>query len=293
MKISIIMSAYNAEMTIGKAIDSCLNQTYKDIELLVINDASTDKTKEVVDSYDDERLVVINHESNLGAGWARHNGIKAATGDYITFCDSDDWYDLTYIEDIIKYTDHEGTPVDVISCGMQVHEGENIVNKIPDEVFLTDSLYHTDKADTCRFMNLSFIKKELWDKVEYSTRRYIEDSPTWIKILALAKNRWVVSYSGYHYYQRPTSLIHTASPYKNGIFQILCAIDSYKWFKGQGLNSSIDFKMILYKLIEGDFKTVTLEDFNLKDEVQEILTFINNELKNLLCLKSTTQVHLQ
>lgn len=291
MKISIVMSAYNAEMTIRKAIDSCLNQTYSDIELVVIDDGSTDKTREIINSYNDDRIVLVTHETNKGAGWARHDGLKKVTGDYVTFCDSDDWYDLTYIEDIVKYTEHENTSVDIISCGMRVHQDDKIIDRMPDEVFLTDNLFHTDEADTCRFMNLSFIKKELWDKVEYSTRRYIEDSPTWIKIIALAKNRWVVPYIGYHYYQRADSLIHTASPYKTGIFQVLCAIDTYKWFKENNLKSQIDFKAVLWKLIENNFNTFSLNDFDLTSEVKEIQDFINGELKQLLCLNKNTQMN--
>ena len=69
--ISIIISAYNSEKTIEKAIKSCLNQTYKDLEIIVVEDCSTDKTKEVIKSIKDDRIKLIENEKNLGAGMCR------------------------------------------------------------------------------------------------------------------------------------------------------------------------------------------------------------------------------
>ena len=79
MKISVIMSAYNAQKTISRAIRSVLNQTYDDIELIVVNDCSTDNTEKIVKKYKDNRIVYIKHDVNLGAGCARNTGIKNAT----------------------------------------------------------------------------------------------------------------------------------------------------------------------------------------------------------------------
>ena len=88
MRFSVIIPAYNAEKEIEKSIKSVLNQNYNDYEVIVIDDFSTDKTREIVKKYKDVKL--INHSKNLKAGGARNTGIKNAVGDYIVFLDSDD-----------------------------------------------------------------------------------------------------------------------------------------------------------------------------------------------------------
>ena len=98
MKISIIIPAYNAAKYIKRCIISLLNQTYKNIEIIVVNDGSTDNTLDILKNYD---IKVINQE-NLGVSCARNNGLKNCSGDYITFVDSDDYVDKNYIEDIVN-----------------------------------------------------------------------------------------------------------------------------------------------------------------------------------------------
>ena len=82
MKVSIIMSAYNAQNTISRAIRSVLNQTYKNIELIVVNDCSTDNTEKIIKKYKDDRIVYIKHDTQKGDGCTRKTGIKHATDNY-------------------------------------------------------------------------------------------------------------------------------------------------------------------------------------------------------------------
>jgi len=91
-KISIIMAAYNAEKFIHQSIDSVLSQTYRNFELVIVNDCSTDKTSEVVESYSDYRIRYYSIESNRGPSYARNIAISQSTGDYITILDADDFY---------------------------------------------------------------------------------------------------------------------------------------------------------------------------------------------------------
>lgn len=89
MKLSVIIPAYNAEKEIGKCINSILNTNHTDFEVIVVNDGSTDNTKQILDRYLDSRLIVI-HKENEGVSVARNIGIKNATGDYVLFVDADD-----------------------------------------------------------------------------------------------------------------------------------------------------------------------------------------------------------
>jgi glycosyltransferase involved in cell wall biosynthesis len=92
-KISVIMPAHNAESTIGVAIQSLINQTWRNLELLIVDDLSTDSTYEIISDFakKDDRVIPIKHTKNLGAYGARNTGLYQASGEYITINDSDDW----------------------------------------------------------------------------------------------------------------------------------------------------------------------------------------------------------
>ena len=98
-KISIIVPVYQAEKYISKCIESIINQTYKNLEIILIDDGSMDSSGEICDRYGerDQRIVVV-HNPNKGVSAARNCGLDIATGDYITFVDSDDWIHPRYLE---------------------------------------------------------------------------------------------------------------------------------------------------------------------------------------------------
>ena len=88
--VSIIIPTYNREQLIARSIKSVLNQTYQDFEIIIVDDASTDNTEEVISNFNDKRIRYIRHEKNKGAAAARNTGIRAARCDYIAYQDSDD-----------------------------------------------------------------------------------------------------------------------------------------------------------------------------------------------------------
>ncbi len=88
--ISVVLSTYNDEQTISHAIKSILNQSYLNFELIVINDCSTDKTKELIQSFDDSRLIYVENKKNIGRSRSRNKGIKIAKGEFIAIMDGDD-----------------------------------------------------------------------------------------------------------------------------------------------------------------------------------------------------------
>lgn len=91
-KISIVIPIYNTEQYLDKCVDSVLNQTYKNLEVILVDDGSTDDSGKICDYYaaKDQRVVII-HQRNQGNNVARKNGVKIANGDYVGFVDSDDW----------------------------------------------------------------------------------------------------------------------------------------------------------------------------------------------------------
>ena len=101
-KISILIPAYNVEKYIARCLDTIVGQTFGDIEIVIVDDASTDGTLGIIEDYAsrDSRIKVIRHPENMGLVWVRNTGIDASTGDYIMFADSDDTMDLTICEKI-------------------------------------------------------------------------------------------------------------------------------------------------------------------------------------------------
>ncbi|OGM08897.1 hypothetical protein A2159_02760, partial [Candidatus Woesebacteria bacterium RBG_13_34_9] len=117
--ISVIIPTYNRALTIKRAIDSVLNQTYQDFEIIVIDDRSTDNTEEVVKIFNDEKLKYIRHEKNKGGSAARNTGIKVAKGEYIAFLDSDDEWHPEKLQKQLNLFNNLDKEFGVIYCGFQ------------------------------------------------------------------------------------------------------------------------------------------------------------------------------
>lgn len=125
-RVSVIIPTYNRAYILGRAIQSVLNQTYQDFEVIVVDDGSTDNTEEVVLNFGSEKMRYIRHDKNRGAGAARNTGIRAARGEYIAFQDSDDkWYPNRLEEIAGIMEDHENIDF-IFSYGKIIKNGEII-----------------------------------------------------------------------------------------------------------------------------------------------------------------------
>ncbi|MDD6808034.1 MAG: glycosyltransferase family 2 protein [Oscillospiraceae bacterium] len=127
MKVSVIVPVYNSEKYLRKSLDSIVHQTYSDIEIILVENGSTDKSLNICTEYKerDQRIVLINEKNNVGAGEARNIGLDKAKGEYVCFIDADDWIEHDYIERMVVSV---GTR-DVAICGYQAFvEGTNKVD---------------------------------------------------------------------------------------------------------------------------------------------------------------------
>lgn len=272
------MSAYNTEKLIEKAIKSVLEQTYPNIELIIIEDCSTDSTLEVIQKIIRENpgsdIKLIAHCKNLGAGWSRYDGIKASSGDYTTFLDSDDWLDRECIETLVKAAEETGA--DIVSPGFKTVDDKVTIRKPSKRIVVEgNDKFYMDSSDTCRFLNTNLIKATLWNEVKYSKRRFCEDSPTYIKLIAKAEKRCILDYAGYNYYQNSTSLIHISSPYKKEIYSILCLLDSVDVFGDMTIMHTLPYRL------DRVSKLKSKEGIS-GDEIDEILNKLNNIVKRIL-----------
>ncbi|WP_295113460.1 glycosyltransferase family 2 protein [uncultured Methanobrevibacter sp.] len=121
-KVSIILPVFNGEEYIKKAIESVLKQSLDDFELIIINDGSTDDTLAAINSFDDERIILIN-QSNQGPGEARNNGLKIAVGEYVMFLDADDWFCPDALETSYGEAKNRNTDISIFQI-IKYHDGK-------------------------------------------------------------------------------------------------------------------------------------------------------------------------
>ena len=117
--VSVIIPAYNIEDYIGRCLDSIISQTYKNLEIIVVDDGSKDHTGEILDNYakKDRRIKVI-HKENGGVSSARNKGIEVAEGDYIGFIDGDDLIEPGMYKTLVDLLEEENA--DIAHCGYQM-----------------------------------------------------------------------------------------------------------------------------------------------------------------------------
>ena len=121
-KVSVIIPVYNVEKYLGECLDSILGQTLKDIEVICVDDGSTDRSPELLVSYAkrDSRVKVLSQD-NAGAGAARNRGLREATGEYVFFCDPDDWCDRKMLAKMMRRA--RKFNCDVVIAGVYRHDG--------------------------------------------------------------------------------------------------------------------------------------------------------------------------
>ncbi|MES9684672.1 glycosyltransferase family 2 protein [Gottfriedia acidiceleris] len=134
--VSVIVPIFNAEKYLSRCIDSILQQSYKSFEVILINDGSTDKSKEICLDYShkDERIKFIQIE-NHGPGYARNMGLKIARGEYIQFTDSDDSLPLNYLETMVSRIEQDNS--DIVICGIKNIKNAQTLNKFTVDELLS------------------------------------------------------------------------------------------------------------------------------------------------------------
>lgn len=152
--VSVIMPVYNGEATILKAIESVLDQTYRDYELIIIDDGSTDNTGDICKKIIDKRMKYV-HVSNYGVSRARNYGLNLANGEYIVFIDSDDLYDKRYIELMVEKA-NDG--YDLVVCG---YKNCGISKK----TYIPNNTECTDKLDFICSLQRLFLFNQVWNKI--------------------------------------------------------------------------------------------------------------------------------
>ncbi len=189
VKVSIVVPVYNVEKYLKDCLDSLINQTLKEIEIICINDGSKDNSLLILEDYAlrDSRIKVINKE-NEGQSIARNIGIEIATGEYLGFVDSDDWVDLEYFEKL--YNSAKKHDCDIACAGFKRYKKTKklrISKSFKDEVVCANinDKVRMDNLPAHNYIWNKIFKRDSWLNIgiKFTPKRFYEDMALLIKIL--------------------------------------------------------------------------------------------------------------
>ena len=211
IKVSVIVPVYNVEKYLHRCLDSIINQTLKEIEIICVNDCSTDSSLNILENYKDkeDRIIIINHQKNLRLAAARNSGMKAAKGEYISFIDSDDYIENNFLENLYKSAKNNDAD---ISCA-RVEEFIN--NNYQDENYVNFWSFYNKNSDilikpedkfgyiySCAVWNKIYRRYFInINNIRFYEDLYIEDVP-FTHATAILSNKIVLVNDTHYYYNR-------------------------------------------------------------------------------------------
>lgn len=289
MKISVIVPIYNVEKYLGKCLNSILEQTFTDYELILVDDGSTDSSGDMADEYalKDDRISVI-HKKNGGLSDARNHGIDKANGEYVCFIDSDDWIEKTYLEEL-----HElavKNEADITICDYQKNTGDSVITQpkefavvIETGIDAIDNLY-SDKYGIYVVAWNKLYNRDLFTDLRYPVGMIHEDEAIFGDLFCEAKKVVRTERILYNYrVNNETSIM--SSKYSLKRLDILKAMEiRMETYKSKGLNRYYEkdsFKY-LYKILLNE-----IEIKKIKGDNRAVL----KKLKNKYWSKYTESLH--
>lgn len=280
MVVSIIVPIYNIEAYVGRCIESIINQQYRNIEIILVDDGSVDHSGDICDMYaqKDSRIKVI-HKTNGGRVSARKSGAVVATGDYIINVDGDDWIEKAYISNFVSAI--KKRDCDVV-WGISYIKEQNQHNELQIPIFLKNVTVETEEMQE-KCLQLIKGNRGFQNEIDYSiclqcTRREVyisvqkevdcrisrgEDLILSLFLINKTNNIFFIRNDGYHYVQRSTSLTHNKA--------------SYSWNEYMILKNALSKYMIkyisLYNIAQGYLVSTYMAYFfgSLQDESKEYL----------------------
>ena len=220
-KVSVIVPIYNVEKYLEKCLDSLVNQTLKDIEIILVNDGSTDNSGQIAKKYANkykDKIIYLEKE-NGGLSDARNYGLEYVKGDYISFVDSDDYISKNLYSELVKYMEKD---YDMIKFGILTvdlknnkiieNKSQQFENKTGEEAF--DILYKTDKMTEVAWGYL--YKASFWkeNNFKYSINMYHEDFGLTPLVILKAKKVASTNILGYYYVQSDKSITRNSDEKK-------------------------------------------------------------------------------
>ncbi|MBQ9991385.1 MAG: glycosyltransferase family 2 protein [Lachnospiraceae bacterium] len=208
--VSIIIPLFNCELYIEKCIQSLLNQSHKEIEIIIVDDGSTDRSGQIVKKYEmkDDRVNYF-YQDNQGPGVARNFAIRNSRGKYLLFVDADDYLSNDYIEALVKKAEEKNAELTIGGYTLVYSDGRKSKQVIPQ-------FYEKGRAEEWAYRISSscsrLYRRDFWNghELKFSETRNAraEDVPVVLYANAMAKNINIVKNPGYYYYQHPKSAMN-------------------------------------------------------------------------------------
>ena len=216
--ISIIVPMYNAESTISNTIEHILQQTYKNWELILIDDGSTDQTYSICNKYlNDDNRIVLKKVENGGPSKARNLGLRYAKGEYVTFCDADDYFDINFLDNMLSVLQVDND-IDLVICSYKSY------SKKEKNLYNTTELTSQEIAYQC--LDNEKIAGYLWNKmfkndiikkhkIRFDEEIFCcEDLLFIIKYIEKSKKAYYIDKELYYHTNQPSSIINSYNPLK-------------------------------------------------------------------------------
>lgn len=223
-KISIIIPVYNVEKYLDRCIKSVINQTYKNLEIILIDDGSSDKSGDICDKYSkiDSRIISI-HQENMGLSGARNTGLDVATGAFVGFVDSDDWIAPNMYELLINTAEQYNTDIVSSKYVLVTNENEYINNKnsLSIEVYNDDDKlkYYLRNSLSATSLEIPVCTKlynrNLFKEIRFPIGKIYEDIYTNYLLFSKAKQIAVINEVCYFYFQNKNSITKSQFQKKN------------------------------------------------------------------------------
>lgn len=211
--VSIIIPFYNAEATIEKCMDSVLNQSYSNIEIVCVDDGSTDSSVPIIRKRYNDPRIVIYHKDNGGNYSARNMGLDKARGEFITMVDADDYISKDYIkENIFFFIKDDELDIVQIPFVMVDSEGNEIGTfKQKNQFFYNETEYlraYFNNVVTA-FVTSKMVRKEVYDKFRFPLLKCSGDSYSQTSFAHYSRKTYLSVVGRYYYYQNPTSITNS------------------------------------------------------------------------------------
>lgn len=296
MKVSVIVTTHNTEKYLLKCIDSIINQTLSDIEIIIVDDVSTDSTPKIAArlAAQHTNIMFLPLPSSLGPGGARNRALQKATGEYISFIDSDDWVDLNYLE--VMYNKAKQLNADIATCSLlreYDYDSSTPIYKCKydqDYVFsgeiafrIMTNEYNYGLKFLPSALNKIYRKTFLMDNLlTFPEHIFFEDQPFSYSCTLAANKVVCVPYVIYHHYKRSGSIVQSFS--KKNIDDMMTA---YQMIKSYLYNNTIyeKFRFNYYSSLQHFYNLIVRQIFEFvpdENTKKEYLKYSFAQLKTVV-----------
>ena len=270
-KVSLIIPVYNGEQYLERCINSAIKQTYKNIEIICINDGSTDRSVEILKKYNNS-LIIIDSK-NQGVSATRNKGIEIAKGEYIAFLDCDDYLDEKCIENLVDLMEKQKSDI-VITSIKKVSEIENkIIEKFNYKnenitlIELAQKLFEYDKNSGLKVVWNKLYKKDFIKDIYFDKEYKIgEDFIFNLQVLERCKRITFIEDSYYNYIVNPNSVTNKTKKSYNEFYEIEKIIKYRKKLEQLYMRIGVTEEQIHKFYLEQDYRTFTKTILNILSE---------------------------